>query len=94
LTASRSNSVQTHQNNFHANTLRYLAQRFSTGEEVSLEEKDLLGYFAELYKNSNQGIKGRGKNRIISMSALAMSGDSSSRSSSNYGGQVGTNFSS
>lgn len=35
-------------------------------EEISNADRDLFEYFAELYKNSNRGIKGRGKDRKIS----------------------------
>lgn len=33
--------------------------------EVPEEERELFEYFAKLYKNSNKGIKGRGKDRKI-----------------------------
>lgn len=33
---------------------------------VSAADKDLWEYFSTLYKNSNKGIKGRGKDRKIS----------------------------
>ncbi|KAF3920484.1 hypothetical protein ABW20_dc0106791 [Dactylellina cionopaga] len=33
---------------------------------ISSADRDLFEYFAELYKNSNKGIKGRGKDRKIS----------------------------
>jgi hypothetical protein len=33
---------------------------------VTAQDKDLWEYFAALYKNSNKGIKGRGKDRRIS----------------------------
>jgi hypothetical protein len=39
---------------------------------VSQADKELWEYFASLYKNSNKGIKGRGKDRRIS--ALSTSG--------------------
>lgn len=60
---------QSHQNKFHAATIRYLTQKFaaiSAGDWVSKEDKELWEYFASLYKNSNKGIKGRGKDRRIS----------------------------
>jgi|SRR5690242_4105906 len=60
---------QSHQNKFHAATLRYLAQKFATinpGDYVTQADKELWEYFASLYKNSNKGIKGRGKDRRIS----------------------------
>ena len=63
------NQKQSHQNKFHAATLRYLTQKFgniSPGDWVSEEDKQLWEYFASLYKNSNKGIKGRGKDRRIS----------------------------
>lgn len=74
-----SNEKQSHQNKFHANTLRYLTQKFSTfreGDQVSSQDKELWEYFATLYKNSNKGIKGRGKDRRIS--TTIQSGSSSS----------------
>lgn len=37
------------------------------GDAVTVIDKELWEYFAALYKNSNKGIKGRGKDRRISM---------------------------
>jgi hypothetical protein len=65
---SQADGLQSHQNKFHAATLRYLTQKFGTlnsSEWVSAEDKELWEYFASLYKNSNKGIKGRGKDRRI-----------------------------
>ena len=48
--------------------LRNLTLRFSVireGDAVSASDKELWEYFAALYKNSNKGIKGRGKDRRI-----------------------------
>lgn len=62
-------NLKSHQNKFHASTLRNLTQRFSQiGEEgpASSTDRALWEYFADLYKNSNKGIKGRGKDRRIS----------------------------
>lgn len=59
---------KSHQNKFHAQTLRYLTIRFSNmreGDCVTAADKELWEYFATLYKNSNKGIKGRGKDRKI-----------------------------
>lgn len=55
------------------------------GDTVTAMDKDLWEYFATLYKNSNKGIKGRGKDRRIF--ATSRDGDeeklgSQSRSSS------------
>lgn len=36
------------------------------GDTVSAQDKELWDYFSTLYKNSNKGIKGRGKDRRIS----------------------------
>lgn len=36
------------------------------GDPVTTQDKELWEYFATLYKNSNKGIKGRGKDRRIS----------------------------
>lgn len=60
--------IQSHQNKFHAATLRDLTLRFASlraGDAISSADKDLWEYFATLYKNSNKGIKGRGKDRRI-----------------------------
>ena len=46
-----------------------LTERFAAirePDEISPVDRDLFEYFAELYKNSNRGIKGRGKDRKIS----------------------------
>jgi hypothetical protein len=61
--------MQSHQNKFHAMTLRHWTSRFTSSTDVSLlteEERKVWAYFASLYKNSNKGIKGRGKDRKIS----------------------------
>lgn len=63
------NRQQSHQNKFHAMTLRSLTVKFSAmreGEPMTPQDRDLWEYFATLYKNSNKGIKGRGKDRRIS----------------------------
>lgn len=39
------------------------------GEPMSPQDRDLWEYFATLYKNSNKGIKGRGKDRRITPSS-------------------------
>lgn len=39
------------------------------GEHMSPQDRKLWEYFAGLYKNSNKGIKGRGKDRRISPSS-------------------------
>lgn len=74
-------NLKSHQNKFHAATLRYLTQKFATitpSDYVSQEDKELWEYFASLYKNSNKGIKGRGKDRRISaISSMANSNPSS-----------------
>jgi len=62
-------NLKSHQNKFHAATLRYLTQKFANinpGDNVTQDDKELWEYFASLYKNSNKGIKGRGKDRRIS----------------------------
>ncbi|KAF2841507.1 hypothetical protein M501DRAFT_928938 [Patellaria atrata CBS 101060] len=62
-------NLKSHQNKFHAPTLRQLTLKFATmnqGDAVSAQDKELWEYFASLYKNSNKGIKGRGKDRRIS----------------------------
>jgi hypothetical protein len=41
---------------------------------VTAQDKELWEYFASLYKNSNKGIKGRGKDRRISAATASMAG--------------------
>jgi hypothetical protein len=67
-------NLKSHQNKFHANTIRHLTQKFaniSDSDIVTDEEKKLWEYFASLYKNSNKGIKGRGKGKRIAGTASA-----------------------
>lgn len=63
------NTMQTHQNNFHKKTLKDLTTKFaqilSSGDEVPEADRELFEYFATHYKNSNKGIKGRGKARTV-----------------------------
>ena len=69
---------QSHQNKFHADSLRNLTLRFASmreGDPVTAQDKELWEYFATLYKNSNKGIKGRGKDRRISAIAKADNGN-------------------
>lgn len=59
-------NLKLHQNKFHLPTLTKLTQSLAnlTGNALAKlpqQEKDLLEYFAKLYKNSNKGIRGRGK---------------------------------
>ncbi|KAI4144613.1 MAG: hypothetical protein LQ340_006585 [Diploschistes diacapsis] len=59
-----------HQNKFHSHVIQDLTTRFAAikdGDIVPDVDKDLWEYFSELYKNSNKGIKGRGKGRKIAM---------------------------
>lgn len=59
-------NLKSHQNKFHLNTLNHLTGKLaelspSQLDNLPQEEKELLNYFKNLYKNSNKGIKGRGK---------------------------------
>ncbi|KAI9661628.1 MAG: hypothetical protein M1821_008866 [Bathelium mastoideum] len=75
-------NLKSHQNKFHTSTLRALTQKFATireGDAVTTADKELWEYFSTLYKNSNKGIKGRGKDRRIS--AVSTSPSSASASS-------------
>lgn len=61
-------NLKSHQNKFHAQSLRVLTAKFSSIqslEQVTPQDQELWEYFASLYKNSNKGIKGRGKDRKI-----------------------------
>jgi hypothetical protein len=66
--------MQSHQNKFHIATIRALTARFASikdGDIVHAADKELWEYLAGLYKNSNKGIKGRGKNRKIDSNNLS-----------------------
>ncbi|KAK7190248.1 hypothetical protein DPSP01_006779 [Paraphaeosphaeria sporulosa] len=74
-------NLKSHQNKFHAPALRFLTQKFACinpGDPVHREDKELWEYFASLYKNSNKGIKGRGKDRRIATAPASAAGSSSS----------------
>ncbi|KAH7012063.1 uncharacterized protein B0I36DRAFT_256757 [Microdochium trichocladiopsis] len=66
---SQLGNMKTHQNKFHTETIKALTQKFAailrTGEELKGGHKELFEYFAVHYKNSNKGIKGRGKDRKV-----------------------------
>ncbi|KXL44147.1 hypothetical protein M433DRAFT_78418 [Acidomyces richmondensis BFW] len=64
-------NLKSHQNKFHVDTIRRLKTRFESikeGDVVDIWEKEMWEYFGSLYKNCNRGIKGRGKDRKISVS--------------------------
>ncbi|CAH2355839.1 hypothetical protein CLIB1423_35S00760 [[Candida] railenensis] len=59
-------NLKSHQNRFHLEALNSLTHKLAelTGDQLNNlppDEKDLLEYFKDLYKNSNKGIRGRGK---------------------------------
>ncbi|KAF7944165.1 hypothetical protein EAE96_010568 [Botrytis aclada] len=85
-------NLKSHHNNFHRQTIEDLKLKLESGE-IDLEaNKEFWAYFFDLYKNSNKGIKGRGKDRNISprsrlfKSGHASTGTNASRYiSSNHG---------
>ncbi|KAJ8101417.1 hypothetical protein POJ06DRAFT_267570 [Lipomyces tetrasporus] len=67
-------NLKAHQNKFHADALDLLAAKFqlyvsADYDESAIpdEDREMFFYFAELYRNANKGIKGRGKdsNRLV-----------------------------
>ncbi|KAF3030333.1 hypothetical protein E8E12_000822 [Didymella heteroderae] len=73
-------NLKSHQNKFHAANLRYLTQEVlntSPDDWISHQDKELWEHFVSLYKNSNKGIKGRGKGTRV-FSAPIPHNDSSS----------------
>ncbi|KOS18641.1 Asparagine-rich zinc finger protein AZF1 [Escovopsis weberi] len=67
-TFSQLGNMKTHQNNFHKETLQKLTSKFAqfiADGEVPPTHQELFEYFQEHYKNSNKGIKGRGKARTV-----------------------------
>jgi hypothetical protein len=68
--------AQSHQNKFHIATIRALTTKFASikdGDIVHAADKELWEYFANLYKNSNKGIKGRGKDRKVGSNPMSSS---------------------
>ncbi|TPX17637.1 uncharacterized protein E0L32_012048 [Thyridium curvatum] len=63
---------QAHMNRFHAASLKALMGKFEYMRECDMTEDDreLRGYFATLFKNSNKGIKGRGRDRKVGASSV------------------------
>ncbi|KAL6944343.1 hypothetical protein ACO0RG_001079 [Hanseniaspora osmophila] len=57
-------NLKSHQNKFHLDTLNVLTMKLALNnfDLENEEERRLLEYLSSLYKNSNKGIKGRGKN--------------------------------
>ncbi|KAF1812081.1 hypothetical protein P152DRAFT_44213 [Eremomyces bilateralis CBS 781.70] len=89
-------NLKSHQNKFHSATLRFLAHKFSSireGDPVTAQDKDLWEYFARLYRNSNKGIKGRGKHRRIATTSpefhSSSSPPASASSNASYGASTG-----
>ncbi|RFU76694.1 zinc finger, c2h2-type integrase, dna-binding [Trichoderma arundinaceum] len=65
---SQLGNMKTHQNNFHKPTLQNLTAmfvQFSQHGEVPEAYHDLFDYFQKHYKNSNKGVKGRGRTRAV-----------------------------
>lgn len=61
-------NLKSHQNRFHSQTLNTLTHKLAELSGPALErlppdEKELLMYFKSLYKNSNKGIRGRGRQK-------------------------------
>ena len=59
-------NLKSHQNRFHSQTLNTLTHKLAELSGPALErlppdERELLMYFKSLYKNSNKGIRGRGR---------------------------------
>ncbi|POR36435.1 Asparagine-rich zinc finger protein AZF1 [Tolypocladium paradoxum] len=80
-TFSQLGNMKTHQNNFHKDTLQSLTAmfvKFAQMGDVPDEHQELFEYFKVHYKNSNKGIKGRGKARTV---APKLKGDSQATAS-------------
>ncbi|PQK11594.1 hypothetical protein BB8028_0003g02180 [Beauveria bassiana] len=67
-TFSQLGNMKTHQNNFHKESIKRLTAmfiKFAAEGDVPEEHQELFEYFHEHYKNSNKGVKGRGKARTV-----------------------------
>ncbi|KAI0201105.1 hypothetical protein F4808DRAFT_139483 [Astrocystis sublimbata] len=62
-TFSSRGNLKTHQNNYHEKELSELELKFSSIsiDEMNDNDRELWDYFSTIHKNSNKGIKGRGK---------------------------------
>ncbi|KAK3995077.1 hypothetical protein QBC44DRAFT_32904 [Cladorrhinum sp. PSN332] len=63
-------NLKSHQNKFHEESIKRLTARFATisnWDSASSEDREMYQYLATLYKNSNKGIKGRGKRRNVAL---------------------------
>ncbi|CAK7269712.1 DNA-binding transcription factor [Sporothrix epigloea] len=66
-------NMKAHQNKYHVGALQALTAKFAAAADggdlaatsITEDDRELFGYFASLYKNSNKGIKGRGKHRRV-----------------------------
>ena len=72
-------NLKSHQNRFHLETLNALTHKLAelSGpaiDSLPADEKDLLLYFKDLYRNSNKGIRGRGKHQRGASNADGTSG--------------------
>jgi hypothetical protein len=61
-------NLKAHMNKFHKETLARLSDQFVSHTEDDAELKE---YFSSLFKNSNKGIKGRGKGRKVEVFAVS-----------------------
>ncbi|KZL87326.1 c2h2 transcription factor [Colletotrichum incanum] len=62
-------NLKNHQNKYHDKTLMEMTDwviSISDIDALSDDQREMYWYFANLYKNSNKGIKGRGKDRRVS----------------------------
>ncbi|GJC93629.1 hypothetical protein ColKHC_02455 [Colletotrichum higginsianum] len=62
-------NLKNHQNKYHEKTLMEMTDwivSISDIDALSDDQREMYWYFANLYKNSNKGIKGRGKDRRVS----------------------------
>jgi len=87
------NVSQSHQNKFHIATIRALTSKFASikdGDIVHAADKELWEYFANLYKNSNKGIKGRGKDRKVGSNSMSSSSGMRGMGSRGGYGMVGS----
>ncbi|PMD43258.1 hypothetical protein L207DRAFT_422668 [Hyaloscypha variabilis F] len=86
-------NLKSHQNKFHIATIRALTSKFASikdGDIVHAADKELWEYFANLYKNSNKGIKGRGKDRKVGSNSMSSSSGMRGMGSRGGYGMVGS----
>ena len=89
---SQRGNLKGHMERFHQDAISELTLKFSAiqhghdmGHRLTQEERQLWEYLREMYKHSNKGIKGRGKDRkVMAIHPGQYQGPAASTATSNH----------